>query len=55
MSGIFQDVLKEAKSMAACKLKLSGTDAVRLDDISVQRSSTPLSWTDRHFRALSRS
>ena len=42
MSGIFQDVLKEAKSMAACKLKLSGTDAVRLDDIFCSEIQYPL-------------
>ena len=42
ISGIFQDVLKEAKSMAACKLKLSGTDAVRLDDIFCSEIQYPL-------------
>jgi DNA mismatch repair protein MutS2 len=42
MSGIFRDVLKEAKSMAACKLNLSGTEAVRLDDIFCSEINYPL-------------
>ncbi len=42
MSGIFRDVLKDAKARATSKLKLSGTDAARLDDIFFSEFQYPL-------------
>ena len=42
MSGIFRDVLKDAKARATSELKLSGTDAVRLDDIFCSEFQYPL-------------
>lgn len=42
MSGIFRDVLKDAKARATSELKLSGTDAVRLDDIFCSEIQYPL-------------
>ena len=42
MSGIFRDVLKDAKARATSELKLSGTDAVRFDDIFCSEFQYPL-------------
>lgn len=42
MSGIFHDVLKDARARATSELKLSGTDAVRLDDIFCSDIRYPL-------------
>ena len=55
MSGIFRDVLKDAKARATSELKLSGTDAFGWTTSSAQSSSTLWSWTDRRFKASSRS
>lgn len=42
MSGIFRDLLKDAKARATSELKLPGTDAVRLDDIFCSEIQYPL-------------
>lgn len=42
MSGIFRDVLRDAKARATSGLNLSGTDAVRLDDIFCSEFQYPL-------------
>lgn len=42
MSGIFRDLLKDAKARATSELNLSGTDAVRLDDIFCSEIQYPL-------------
>ena len=42
MSGIFRDVLKDAKARATSELTLSGTDALRLDDIFCSEFQYPL-------------